>query len=175
MKPALRLRNKIGIIGITICIALLVVTTNVLGTSTSYLLAGGGSGTGTFTLNGPISTATSFESWALVFFDNFAFNSNTDTFSESRSSASDIELFTVIDSPLFSELLNFRVQRGDDQNYEGIISFSGTALQFDISGGTELVTAPIPEPTTLLLMSTGLLGLAGYRWHHRRREGTQVA
>lgn len=34
--------------------------------------------------------------------------------------------------------------------------------------------APIPEPNTIILLSTGLLGLAGYRWHQRRREGTQV-
>ena len=33
---------------------------------------------------------------------------------------------------------------------------------------------PIPEPSTMLLMATGLLGLAGYRWYQRRREGTQV-
>lgn len=33
---------------------------------------------------------------------------------------------------------------------------------------------PVPAPTTFLLMASGLLGLVGYRWHQRRREGTQV-
>ena len=40
---------------------------------------------------------------------------------------------------------------------------------------TEKQTSQIPEPTTLLIMSTGLLGLAGYRWHQRRRGGTQIS
>ena len=34
--------------------------------------------------------------------------------------------------------------------------------------------ATVPEPTTMLLFASGLLGLAGYRWQQRRREGTQV-
>ncbi len=33
---------------------------------------------------------------------------------------------------------------------------------------------PVPEPTTLALFASGLLGLAGYRWHQRRRERAQV-
>lgn len=32
----------------------------------------------------------------------------------------------------------------------------------------------IPEPATFLLLTTGLIGLAGYRWHQQRGEGTQV-
>ncbi len=36
------------------------------------------------------------------------------------------------------------------------------------------VGSQVPEPTTMLLFTTGLLGLSGYRWHQRRRERTQV-
>ena len=32
----------------------------------------------------------------------------------------------------------------------------------------------VPEPGTIALFATGLFGLAGYRWHQRRREGTQL-
>jgi hypothetical protein len=34
---------------------------------------------------------------------------------------------------------------------------------------TELIFTPIPEPSTLLLFGTGILGLMGYTWRRRRR------
>jgi hypothetical protein len=34
--------------------------------------------------------------------------------------------------------------------------------------------ASVPEPSSLSLIAIGLLGLAGYRWQQRRREGLQI-
>ena len=48
----------------------------------------------------------------------------------------------------------------------------GKGVLFD-QGDPRKITntaAAIPEPNTVLLMITGLGGLAGYRWHHTRRE-----
>ncbi len=44
---------------------------------------------------------------------------------------------------------------------------------FPAVGGVGNVTA-VPAPSSFLLSATGLLGLAGYRWHHRRHERAQV-
>ncbi len=44
-----------------------------------------------------------------------------------------------------------------------------------MSGSQVVGTAStVPAPTSMLLMGSGLLGLAGYRWSQRRREGTQL-
>jgi len=53
-----------------------------------------------------------------------------------------------------------------------------TAMSSGSGSGSTIVVISgqkvIPEPTTILLMGTGLLALAGYRWSQRRREGTHV-
>ena len=33
----------------------------------------------------------------------------------------------------------------------------------------------VPEPGTIVLLASGLLGLAGYRWQQQRRAGVQTA
>jgi hypothetical protein len=50
---------------------------------------------------------------------------------------------------------------------------NGGRLEFTYQGGTVFVSAafsesPVPEPSTLLLVGTGCLGLLGYGWRRRR-------
>ncbi len=62
--------------------------------------------------------------------------------------------------------------REDGWSSRGILK----GASFDIPAPqTVTTTATVPEPTSMLLLGTGFLSLAGYRWHQRRRERAQVA
>ncbi len=58
------------------------------------------------------------------------------------------------------------------RTYDTSLSNQWTYAQFSTSSVAPTTTTP--EPGTIILLSSGLLGLAGYRWQQRRREGSQV-
>ncbi len=61
----------------------------------------------------------------------------------------------------------------DSQRREGAAG-KGAGLGTDFPVAATITPAAVPEPATIALLGSGLLALAGYRWHQRRREGTQL-
>ncbi len=75
---------------------------------------------------------------------------------------------------------NYSVESFDVASNQSPIHPSGTDttryatwVHADFTRSSAPITST-PEPGTMILLSTGLLGLAGYRWQQRRREGSQV-
>ena len=43
-----------------------------------------------------------------------------------------------------------------------------TALRVEMTGGADPLVTPVPEPSTMLLLATGLAGILGYGWRRKR-------
>ena len=88
--------------------------------------------------------------------------------------------FTTVLSPLNSTTYSMEITRAGISRAWGPTGASqepAAPLLPSFGDEVQFLTSqlrPIPEPGTIMLLTTGLLGLAGYRWHQRRREGTQV-
>ncbi len=63
---------------------------------------------------------------------------------------------------------------GLEANNNGTSSGDRASLS-PVTGSLSVFPHPtaVPAPSVIVLFSTGLLGLAGYRWHQRRREAGQ--
>jgi len=131
---------------------------------------------------------------------DYTFNSTiiTGTFTSDGSKVTDwnllgvdfLEFAGVNSKPLgrYTQLINdeyqfihaletrFRIIRISwDQTSLNDLSFGAEKdLSREVGVGNAVLVSAIPEPTSVLLFASGLLGLAGYRWYNRRGEGTQL-
>ncbi len=153
-----------GFLKVIICIAIISITPSLTyGMSTTYDLNGG---EGSFTLDNPVDMAPSeFEAWNLSF-AGFVWNNNSDTtLIVNFCTSSRCEVSTI--NPEGEEILFLVDVIGATFRASG---FSDDIGAFDESGTYSNDPSTVPEPTTMLLFGSGLLCLAGYRWHQRRRE-----
>lgn len=78
-----------------------------------------------------------------------------------------IDFVSDIDLPLTlpSTPLNTVVETGALQDVGGYTSDDGTSVRFAVQSDVETV----PEPSTWLMMATGILGLLGHGWRQRKK------
>ena len=129
-----------------------------------YEWAPGGPLAGTFTSNGSMLTTFSFTAPAVP---GGAWTPTDNVLNN------DISMLDVLDVPTGGTL---RIVWELDPSEMRAAAAGITSLVFenDVPFNQSISTAPVPEPATLILLSTGLLGLVGYRWRQGRREGQQV-
>ncbi len=157
-----------GFLKVIICITIISITPSLTyGMSTTYDLNGG---EGSFTLDNPVDMSPLvFEAWNLSF-AGIVWN-NTSDISEvaNACTATNCQVITINTG---GEEIDFSVDL-HAATFQAV-GFTDDVGPIDVRGSYTLDQTTVPEPTTMLLFGSGLLCLAGYRWHQRRREGVQI-
>ena len=79
--------------------------------------------------------------------------------------------FNIID---FNQgIVKYRLQTHDGLGYDYNDFCRDGSCRSSVGSGS-LAPVVVPELSSRMLLAIGLLGLAGYRWQQRRREGLQV-
>ena len=151
----------------------------------STLVSGGGTFSGSFTVAPPPLDPMDFIA------DNQGSPLEVSLWSFMAQGLSDPTFDFIFDSTTNGTFFNqgvvveggiLSVAQFDDNIANGFQMVNAEDLRIVIAGDRsptfDLLNAPtisqVPEPTSIALFATGLLGLARYRWAHRRREGIQA-
>jgi hypothetical protein len=80
------------------------------------------------------------------------------------------------DGDTITQLVDFGTNVSEPSLYDGTIAWSGTGICYWDGGSLEFENGPgpgpgepIPEPSTMLLFTSGLIGLAGLRRKFKKR------
>ena len=166
-----RLLSVVGIFGLALSLAAGQASANRLYTFAGVTFSGGGTLTGTFTTNDPITTLLDYNITTSPGI-GIGFNYTPTTAPFNFSSLPSI---IVVETSGPDHLLQVTFNGGLKAtgapitigHFDSFEQGTGGARR-DITAGSAIPT--VPEPGTLVLLSTGLAGLLGFGWRRQRQH-----